>query len=239
MCLTEAERPKQLRIDELSAQEKESKSTVNQLMVEIQELQDKVNSLSDAGELYDPETARSSGLSHIPNHDVIFQRPRGLPSRDSCLQFDTRNLFGASGTVFEDPLAPSEPTASCSSNLYESSLAATHCELVSLNTGRSVAKGDELPRNTHNFAIFTPRFARMFSPWNPTSCRRSLSTSCMVEQPRKQVSEMHFDQFPKLSTWNTFRCFHLAVAVCLGKKWAAALRTAFHPIMPEQFSRQL
>ena len=43
-CCTEAERAKQLRIDELSFYEKERKSTVNLLMVQIQELQDKVNS---------------------------------------------------------------------------------------------------------------------------------------------------------------------------------------------------
>ena len=50
-----------MRIDELSTQEEESKSTVNQLVVQIQELQDKVNSLNDAKEFYDPETASSSG----------------------------------------------------------------------------------------------------------------------------------------------------------------------------------
>ena len=48
MCCAEAERARRLRIDELSAQKEESKSTVNQLMVQIQELQDKVNSLIDA-----------------------------------------------------------------------------------------------------------------------------------------------------------------------------------------------
>ena len=64
MCCTEAERAKQLRKDE-TVQEKESKSTVNQLMVQIQELQDKVNSLNDSREFYDPETASSSGLSHV------------------------------------------------------------------------------------------------------------------------------------------------------------------------------
>ena len=41
-------------------QKEESKSTVNQLMVQIPELQDKGNSLNDANEFYDPETASSS-----------------------------------------------------------------------------------------------------------------------------------------------------------------------------------
>ena len=40
--------------------EEECKSTVNQLVVQIQELQDKVKSLSDSREFYDPETASSS-----------------------------------------------------------------------------------------------------------------------------------------------------------------------------------
>ena len=50
MCCTEAEMAKQLRRDELSIQERESKSTVNQPMVGIQELQEKVNSLNDGRE---------------------------------------------------------------------------------------------------------------------------------------------------------------------------------------------
>ena len=45
ICCTEAERAWHLRCDELSAQKGVSNSTVNQLMVQIQELKDKVNSL--------------------------------------------------------------------------------------------------------------------------------------------------------------------------------------------------
>ena len=59
LCCTETVEAKQLRIDELSTQEKESKSTVNQRMVQIQELQDRVSSLHDAREFYEPETASS------------------------------------------------------------------------------------------------------------------------------------------------------------------------------------
>ena len=67
-CYTEAERAKQLRIDEFYIQEKQSQSTVNQLAVQIQELQDEVNSLNDSIEIFDPEPASSSGLSHVPSH---------------------------------------------------------------------------------------------------------------------------------------------------------------------------
>ena len=104
LCCTEAERAQQLRIDELSRQEKESQSAVNQLTVQIQEFQDKVNSLNDSMEFNDPESASSSGLSHVPSHPLS-----GTLSRDSCLQPDTQNSFCLSGNVFENLPAPSEP----------------------------------------------------------------------------------------------------------------------------------
>ena len=83
-----------MRIDELSTQEKESKSAVNQLMVQLQELQDNVNSLSDAREFCDSETASSSGLSHVPSQPTRIPSPRAMISRGSCLQSVTRNSFG-------------------------------------------------------------------------------------------------------------------------------------------------
>ena len=61
MCCTEAERARQLKSDELSTQKEESKFTVNQLMVQIEELQDRFNPLNDAKEFYDPENASTSG----------------------------------------------------------------------------------------------------------------------------------------------------------------------------------
>ena len=41
---------------------------MNQLAVQIQELQDEVNSLNDSNEIFDPEPASGSGLSHVPSH---------------------------------------------------------------------------------------------------------------------------------------------------------------------------
>ena len=73
-CCTEAETAKQLRIDELYFQEKESQSTVNQLTVQIQDL-DKANSFNDNSEFYDPETASSSALSHVPSWPMSIPSP--------------------------------------------------------------------------------------------------------------------------------------------------------------------
>ena len=111
MCCTEAAGAQQLRIDKLSRREKESQSTVNQLTVQIHELQDEVNSLNDARDFFDPETASSSGLFHVPSQLWSIPSPRGMISRDSCLHPDIRNSLGISGNVFEDPPAKSEPPA--------------------------------------------------------------------------------------------------------------------------------
>ena len=97
---------------------KENPSTVNQLLAQVQEVQDKVNSLSDAKEFYDPETASSSGVSHVPS-------PRGMLSRDSCMQPDTRSTLGTSGNVFESLPARGEPSSAFFENLKN--LASSSC----------------------------------------------------------------------------------------------------------------
>ena len=91
-------RSRQLRIDEFSTQKGRKQSTVNQLLVYIQER----NSLNDAKEFYDPETANGSGLSHVPSRPMSIPSPRGLIGRYSCLQPATRNSLGTTGHVFED-----------------------------------------------------------------------------------------------------------------------------------------
>ena len=84
ICCAEADRARQLSYDELSTQQEENPFTVNQLMLHIQELHDKVNSWNDAQEFYDPETASSSGLSHVPSQPMSLPSPRGMISRESC-----------------------------------------------------------------------------------------------------------------------------------------------------------
>ena len=91
ICCTEAERARQLRCDELSTQKEENNSTVNQLLTQLQDLQDSVNSLNGAKEVCDPKTASSSGVSHVPRQPMSIPSPRGVTSRDSCLPLDTRN----------------------------------------------------------------------------------------------------------------------------------------------------
>ena len=53
---------------------RENPSTVNPLLTQIQDLHNKVNSLKDAREFSDPETASSSGVSHV------ISQPMSIPS---------------------------------------------------------------------------------------------------------------------------------------------------------------
>ena len=119
----------------------DSKSTVNQLMVQIQEPQFQVNSLNNARELSDRETASSAGLHHVPSQLMNSFRPRALISRDFCLQPAARNSFGTSGHVFEDLLAPVELSAA----IFEISrnMASASREPVSVNTGRESCRASK------------------------------------------------------------------------------------------------
>ena len=77
----------------------------------------------------------------------------------------------------------------------------------SLNAGRLAERANELERDPRNFAIPPPRFARKFSTRNPPSqVEGAHPQNCMVELPRNQVSELHFDKFPDLRAlkcWKT------------------------------------
>ena len=50
ICCEETSRARQLRNDEFSVQQEKNPTTVSQLLTQIQDLQNKVNSLSDARE---------------------------------------------------------------------------------------------------------------------------------------------------------------------------------------------
>ena len=63
-----------------------------------------MNSLSDAREFCDPETASSSGASHVPSQPLTFPSPRTVPCRDSGLPHDTRNIRVLQETFLNDHL---------------------------------------------------------------------------------------------------------------------------------------
>ena len=84
-------------------QQRRSPTTVSQMMAQIQDLQNKVNSLSDAREFCDPESGSSSGATHFPHQNPTILSSKTLPRCESGLPRKTQNCTGIMGNVFERP----------------------------------------------------------------------------------------------------------------------------------------
>ena len=160
--ITEAESARQLRIYELSTQEEE-----NQLMVQIQDLQNKVNSLSDAKEFFDSEKARGSGLSHVPSQTMSCSESSRNDQPRFLLATCYPEFNGYTRLFFHNLPAPGEPSAAIFGN--SRNIASASCGPVSLNTRRLSERANDFERDPQNFAIPTPRFASKFSAWSPPS----------------------------------------------------------------------
>ena len=161
----DTDRARRLRIDALSVQQEENPSTVNQLLAQIQELQDKVNSLDDAKEFYDPGPASSSGMSHVPSQPLSIPNPRGLICRDSCLPHDTRKTTGSSGNVLENLPARDGPSSVSFEN--PRNLASSSCGLRSGNTGNITKHGEGVRREPQSSTNPNPRITRNHESWTP------------------------------------------------------------------------
>ena len=167
-------------------------------------------------EFYDPETASRSGLSHVPSQPMSIPSPRGMFRRGSCLQPDTRNSLGTSGHIYEGLRARGEPSSELFGHLKN--LASASCRSTPVDTGKIAEQGEGLRKEPQNHAIPTPRFARKFSTWNPFyRTRGTHPPKCMMETPRNQITELHFDKFPDtlgFQCWNTN--FKAEVCSCSG-----------------------
>ena len=99
----EIEPARQGRSEELSMQKRRNPTTVSQMMAQIHDLQNKVNSFSDAREFYDPESGSSSGATHVPDQTSTILSSRTLPRCDSGSPRKTQNFTSIMGNVFERP----------------------------------------------------------------------------------------------------------------------------------------
>ena len=148
--------------------------TVSQLLTKIQDSQNKANSLSDAREFHDPDTAKSSGASRVPSQPLIIPSPRGVRSRDSGLPRDTRNTVGTSGNVFEGLLAH---LSSETQRIWHHPLEEKEYE----------------SRRVRQFLLHV--FNQGAATLNP-HCHTGGSNSLngMMDYPRFQISEMHLEK---------------------------------------------
>ena len=167
-CREETERVRRSRTDEFMLKRKKNLPTLNQLSSQIRTLQDKVNVLSEEKELYDPETASSSGMSHVPSQSPRTPSPRCTLGLDSGLPH-YRNSMDISGNVFESLFAQERISPSIPSNSNKD-LADEYCEGVPRVAMRH---GEGLRREPQSSTKPTPRFSRYL-----VFCASSWSNFC-------------------------------------------------------------
>ena len=156
ICHEETNRVRNLKIEELSPRQERDPATVSQLLAQILDFQNQANSLADAREFHDLDTASSSGASHVPSQPWTLPSAREVLSRDSGLPPKSRNTIGTSGNVFESLFA----REGSSSAVFENSrnLAASSCGLRPETTGKAMVLEREVTREPQNSSITVPRF---------------------------------------------------------------------------------
>ena len=172
--------------------------TVSQLLAQTRESQDKVNSLSDAKEFHDPETAGSSGASHVTSPPLTNPSYRTVPRRDSGLPPETLNMIGISD-VFERLLAREEQPQNISNNH-----GIWHLLLVEWNQNLQNIQWQQDRRGDLS--------NKTYPIWETLSTGDEISLHTggtyshvgMMEYPRFPVSELHLAKFPdsmELESW--------------------------------------
>ena len=156
ICCEETDhRARQARIDELSMHQERNLTTVSQLLTQFKDSHNKANSLSDASEFYDPESASSSGATHVPSQPCTIPSPKTMPCRGSGLPHDTRNIVGSSGDVFERLPAREGRTSTFFNN---SKNLASSQELRPDTAGNTQRPGSDMRRELQNSSILVPCF---------------------------------------------------------------------------------
>ena len=166
--------------------------TASQLLTQIQDLQNKVNSLSDTRDFHDPAAASSSGATRVPSQPSIIPSPRTMPCRDSGWPHDTRDVVGTSGNVFESLPARKGP----SSAFFKDSRnwASSSRRLRLDTTGNSLRLDRELIREPQNSSTLVPRFQSGDGLLNHTG--GTYSHNGTIDYLRFPTSELHLGKVP-------------------------------------------
>ena len=151
MCCEESNRARHARNDELFMHQESNLTTVSRLLTQIRDSQNKINSLSDAREFYDPDSGSSSGATHVPSQPSAIPTPRTMPCRDSRLPHNTRNVVGTSGNVFARPPVREGRTSTLSNN--SKNLASSSLKLGPDTEGSAKRPENEMRREPQNSSI--------------------------------------------------------------------------------------
>ena len=196
-------------------QQERNHSTVSQLLTQ---LQNRVISLSGAREFHDPETASSSGVSHVPSQTLFIPCPRGMFSRDSGLPLDTRNLLDTSGK-------PTWSRRTILSSLRKFKMFGIIFLRVDIRTYHGTWKRGET--RSAEFFNTNPRFERVQGPLYHIG--GTYSQHSVVGFPRYPISEMHLGKFLGLldfESWKVNFKTECAVLPQITMHWIKAVEIA-------------
>ena len=155
-CCAEAHRARQAGVDELSMHQERNPATLRRLLTQSQDLQNKVNSLSDAREFYDLKQRAVLERPTFPVRTLLFRVPEPCLAAILRLPHNSRNIMGTSGNVFER-LPAREGQTSTQFNDAKN-LASSSQKLGPGTEGNTKRPESEMRREPQHLSIPVPRF---------------------------------------------------------------------------------
>ena len=169
----EMKRAQELRVDEFSVQKfRESHETIQRLTSQMQEMQEQMNPMHDSVE--EVESNYSGKFSHVPSQPAAILNSRSMLSRDKRLPLDTWNT--------------SEPQENVINFLQLIRPEIIIEEFITLR--------HQVLRDRFQCMLVQARRPSTMSSLFPMDIQQN----SMVGQQRQQISQLHFDKFPTLST---------------------------------------
>ena len=142
---------------------RESHATIQELTSQVQELQERMNCMSDSQDFQDFESTCSGNVSHVHSQPAVVPSLRAVSSRDQSLRPVTWNLPETQGNFFGHPRAVIDSSQTPHQEILHSwNQSATSGNPVRDSTRRPVAKIEEQFRGT----IPLPTFGRRPSTMN-------------------------------------------------------------------------
>ena len=190
-CCEESDRARQAKLDELSVMQQRDPQTVSQLLAQMRESQDKVNSLSDAREFHDPETASSSGASHVTSPPLTNPSLQNCASPRFWIAAWNTQYDGISDVFERLPAREGQPqNISKKSRNLASSSRGVKPKLTehTMTTGSKRRPKQQDLSNSRNFLHCGDGISRHTGG--------TYSHGGMMEYPRFPISELHLAKFP-------------------------------------------
>ena len=190
-------------------QQQRNPATVSQMMAESLDLQNKVNSLSDAREFYDPESGNSSGATHVPDQTSTILSSRILPRCDCGLPRNTQNRTCIMGNVSERPLVQEgQPSAI----FHNSKNSASSSQELRHDVTETARKERERKRDSLNAPNQSPHFQGRSGMLNHTV--GTSSHGGMMNYPRIPLPERNIGKVPDSVKFQSWKC-NFRPGVCL------------------------